>query len=88
MTYQDLFFLQTKYLVESACKSDFLVCVSLQSFRFCFASLLSINPIQYSDSKKASYQGAMIIEMTFVLICVSVALLYQSIVIREGMQDI
>ena len=81
-------FLQIKHLVGSACKSDFLVCVSYDShfaivFRPCRRS------IQYSASKTASYQGVMIImiiEMPFVLICVSVALLYLSIDIRKGTQ--
>ena len=31
MTYQDLFFLQIEYLIEIACKSDFVVCVSYNS---------------------------------------------------------
>ena len=79
MTYQVLFFLQIEYLVESACKSDFLVFVSYDS-KFVFVLRPCCRSIQYSASKKASYQGVMviiiIIEMPFVLICVSIALLY------------
>ena len=78
MTFQDLFFLQIEYLVKSACKSDFLVFVSYDS-QFVFVLRPSCRSIQRSASKKASYQGVMIIkiiEMPFVLICVSIALLY------------
>ena len=77
MTYQDLFFLQIEYLVEIACKSEFLVFVSYDS-QFVFLRPCC-RSIQYSASKKASYQGVMvimIIKMPFVLICVSIALLY------------
>ena len=49
-----------------------------------FASLPSINPIQRLE--EGSYQGVMIIEMRFVLICVSVASLYLRIIISKGMQ--
>ena len=69
MTYQDLFFLQIEYLVESACKSGFLVFVSYDS-QFVFVLRRCCRSIQYSASKKASYQGVMIItiiEMPFVL---------------------
>ena len=78
MTYQDLFFLQIEYLVKSACKSDFLVFVSYDS-QFVFVLRPCCRSIQCSASKKASYQGVMIImiiETPFVLICVSIALLY------------
>ena len=60
MTYQGLFFLQIEDLVESACKSDFLVCVSNDS-HFVFVFRPCRRSIQYSASKKASYQGVMII---------------------------
>ena len=75
-------FLQIEYLTESACKSDSLVCVSYDSHcvRPCRQS------IQYSSSKKASYQGVMIIKMPFVSICVSIALVYLSKATREKMQ--
>ena len=82
---QDLFFLQIEYLVESSCKSDFLVCVSYDS-HFAFVFHPCSQSIQYSASKKASYQAIMIIKMPFVLICVSVALLYLCIVISKGVQ--
>ena len=89
MTYQDLFFLQIEYLVKSACKSDFLVGVSYDS-QFVFVLRPCCRSIQCSASKKASYQGVMIImiiEMPFVLICVSIALLYLlHSYIRKGAQ--
>ena len=78
LPYQDLFFLQIEYLVKSACKSDFLVFVSYDS-QFVFVLHPCCQSIQFSASKKASYQGVMvimIIEIPFVLICVSFALLY------------
>ena len=85
MTYQGFFILQVEYLVEKACKSDFLVCVSYDS-HYIFVLRPCRRSIQYSASKRARYQGAMIIEMALVLICVSVALLYLCIVISKGTQ--
>ena len=68
MAYQDPFFLQIRYLLESACKSDFPVYVSYDSHFVFF--LRPCNPsIQCSVSKKASFQEIMIIKMPFVLIC-------------------
>ena len=85
MTYQDLFFLQIEYLVESACKSDFLVFASYDS-HLVFVLRRCCRSIQYSASKKASYQRVVIIEMPFVLICVSVALCTYCIGISKGAQ--
>ena len=79
------FLLQIEYLIENACKSYFLVCVSYDS-HFVFVFRACRRSVQYSTSKKACCQGVMIIEMRFVLICVSVALSYLSIVISKGMQ--
>ena len=53
MTYQDLFFLQIEYLLETAHKSDFLVCVSYD-IHFDFAFRPCRRSIQYSASKKAT----------------------------------
>ena len=68
MIYQDMLFLQIEYLVESACRSGFLVCVLLKVLAdqvflsvshmtvisFCFSSLSSINPIQRLEEGKLS----------------------------------
>ena len=67
----------TSSKVESACESDFLVCVSNDNHFVFLRPYRRSN--QYSASKKASYQSVIVIEMPFVLICVSVALLYLSI---------
>ena len=72
---------------DNACKSDFLLCVSYD-IHFIFVLHPCHRSIQYSALKKASYQGVMIIKVPFVLICVSVALLSLSKVMREGMQVI
>ena len=40
--------------------------------------------VQYCASKKASYEGVMVIEIPFVLICVSATLLYLCIVMRHS----
>ena len=53
MTYQDLFFLQIEYLIEKACKSDFVVCVSYNSHFL----LLLINPMQHREEGQLSMRS-------------------------------
>ena len=67
MIYQDLFF-------QNACKSDFLVCVSYDIHFVLFCALA----VEQSNTapQRGLYQGIVVFKMLFILICISVALLY------------
>ena len=57
--------------LESAYKSNFFVCISYES-HFIFVLRPCRGSTKFGVTKKASYQGVMIIEMPFALICVMV----------------
>ena len=61
MIFIDLSFLQMEYLFERACKSDFLVGGSCDSFVSFLFRVLAVDQSK-SSPKKASYQGVMVIE--------------------------